>query len=74
MSFDERIATLPLAALEIASVNVKPHEQRMARKLAENLGKPMVACSDAHDLPAVGQYATAVDDLMLGRKDLQAAV
>lgn len=74
MSFDERIATLPLAALEIASVNLKPHEQRMARKLAENLKKPMVACSDAHDLPAVGQYATAFDGLVLGIKDLQAAL
>ena len=74
MSFDERIAALPLAALEIASVNLKPHEQRMARKLAENLKKPMVACSDAHDLRAVGQYATAFDGLVLGMKDLQAAL
>ncbi|NUM53736.1 MAG: PHP domain-containing protein [Candidatus Hydrogenedentes bacterium] len=74
MAFDDRIATLPLAAFEVASVNLQPHEQRMAKKLAENLKKPMVACSDAHDLPAVGAYATAFDDLILGIADLQAAL
>jgi len=74
MSFDTRIATLPLAALEVASVNLRPHEQRLARKLAQSLGKPTVACSDAHDLHAVGQYATEFDDLILGIADLQAAL
>ena len=74
MSFDQRIATLPLAAFEVASVNLQPHEQRLARKLAESLQKPMVACSDAHDLAAVGQYATLFSDLILGMRDLQAAL
>lgn len=74
MSFDERIATLPFAAFEVASVNLKPHEQRMAKNLAERLGRPMVACSDAHDLPAVGAYATVFNDLILGMEDLQAAL
>lgn len=74
LSFDERIATLPLAALEVASVNLQPHEQRLARKLAESLNKPMVACSDAHDLAAVGAYTTAFTDLILGIGDLQAAL
>lgn len=74
MSFDERIAALPLAALEIASVNLTPNEQRLAKKLAQSLGKPMVACSDAHDLAAVGRYATQFDGLILGIGDLQAAL
>ncbi|MDZ4860850.1 MAG: PHP domain-containing protein [Candidatus Hydrogenedentes bacterium] len=74
MSFDERIAKFPLAALEVASVNLKPHEQRLARRLAESIKKPMVACSDAHDLQNVGRYATEFPDLILGIRDLQAAL
>ena len=74
MSFDERIATLPLAALEVASVNLEVHEQRLARRLAESLQKPMVASSDAHDLAAVGTYATEFPDLILGMADLQGAL
>lgn len=74
MSFDERIATLPLAALEVASVNLQIHEQRLARKIAQQLKKPMVACSDAHDLAAVGTYATVFPDLILGIADLQQAL
>jgi len=74
MSFDKRIANLPLAALEVASVNLKPHEQRLAQRLAECINKPMVACSDAHDIQAVGMYATEFSDLILGIRDLQAAL
>ena len=74
MSFDKRIATLPLAALEVASVNLQVHEQRLARKIAQSLQKPMVACSDAHDLAAVGAYATLFPDLILKIGDLQEAL
>ncbi len=74
MSFDDRIARLQLAALEVASVNLKPHEQRLAKRLAENIKRPMVACSDAHDLAAVGTYATEFSDLIMGIRDLQAAL
>ncbi len=58
MSFDERIATLPLDALEVGSVNLKPHEQRLAMKLAQQLNMPPVTCSDSHRLEDVGRYAT----------------
>jgi len=58
MGFDERILTIPLDALEVASVNLKEHEQRLARKLAKDLGRPAIAASDAHSLHDVGRYAT----------------
>ena len=56
--FDERIVDMPFEALEVKSVNLEPHEQRLAQKLAENLGRPVTTASDAHRLADVGAYAT----------------
>jgi len=56
--FDERIVDMPFEALEVKSVNLAPHEQRLAQKLADDLGRRATAASDAHRLPDVGAYAT----------------
>jgi predicted metal-dependent phosphoesterase TrpH len=74
MGFDERIATLPLDAIEVRSVNLLEHEQRLALQLAGNLGFGAVAGSDAHQLHDVGRYATEFDDPIQSMSDLQEAV
>lgn len=56
---EELAALLPLHAIEVASVNVRRGSAAAeARELAERLGLPMVAGSDAHSTQNVGQYAT----------------
>ena len=74
LGFDERIATLPLHGLEVCSVNLMEHEQRLAASLAQALKKPMMASSDAHQLQDVGRYATEFDDPIQSMADLQRAV
>ena len=74
MGFDERIATLPLQAMEVRSVNLKDHEQRLAIKLAKNVELPPVTCSDAHRIEDVGAYATAFLDPIQSVADLCAAL
>ncbi|MCF6287305.1 MAG: hypothetical protein L3K26_19295, partial [Candidatus Hydrogenedentes bacterium] len=56
--FDERILDMPFDALEVKSVNLEPHEQRLAQKLADDLGRRAITSSDAHRLEDVGAYAT----------------
>ena len=58
LGFDERIIGLPVAALEVKSCNLNANEQRLGFKLAEQLGKPMTACSDAHRADDVGKFCT----------------
>jgi len=58
MGFDGRIATMPLDAIEVRSVNLLEFEQRLANYLADQIGRPKVASSDAHRLHDVGAYAT----------------
>lgn len=58
LGFDKRIAELPLDAMEVQSVNLKEHEQRLALSLSESVGIAPVTCSDAHRLDDVGRYAT----------------
>ena len=74
LSFDERLEKLPIAAMEVASVNLKEHEQRLACNIAETLKIPAAAGSDAHDLRDVGRYATEFEDLVLNMPDLQKAL
>jgi predicted metal-dependent phosphoesterase TrpH len=74
MGFDERIATLSLDAIEVRSVNLLEHEQRLALHLAGNLGLPCVAGSDAHQLHDVGLYATEFEDPIQSMGDLQVAL
>ena len=74
MGFDERIATLPLDAIEVRSVNLLEHEQRLALHLAGNLGLRCVAGSDAHQLQDVGIYATEFQDPIQSMADLQDAL
>jgi hypothetical protein len=71
LGFDERLESLPIAAMEVASVNLREHEQRLARNIAETLKIPATAGSDAHDLRDVGRYATEFEDLVLSMPDLQ---
>lgn len=73
MGFDERILTMPLDALEVASVNLKEHEQRLARKLANDLRRPVIAASDAHSIHDVGRYATDFDYPVQSVPDLMEA-
>jgi predicted metal-dependent phosphoesterase TrpH len=56
--FDERILDMPFEALEVKSVNLEPYEQRLAAKLADDLGRRATISSDAHRLEDVGAYAT----------------
>lgn len=74
MSFDQRIASLPLAAIEVCSVNLDNRERHLARKLSESLSLQQVANSDAHDADDIGRYATEFDDLITSMEDLQAAL
>jgi hypothetical protein len=74
MSFDERIFDMPLDALEVRSVNLKDHEQRLAAILAKNASRPPVICSDAHRLKDVGAYATEFLDPLTSMTDLKDAL
>lgn len=69
--FDERILEMPFDALEVKSVNLAPHEQRLAKKLAQDLGRPMTTSSDAHRIEDVGRYATEFQDPIQSMADLQ---
>jgi len=71
MGFDERLLNLPVDAIEVCSVNLKEHEQRLAAQLAKDLGIKPVAASDAHQIRDVGRYATDFDDPIRTMKDLQ---
>jgi predicted metal-dependent phosphoesterase TrpH len=72
--FDERIADMPFHGLEVQSVNIQPHEQRLAKKLAQNLEIPPTSASDAHRIQDVGAYAMEFDDLITSMADLRAAL
>ncbi len=74
MGFDEAILSLPLDAIEVQSVNLRPHEQRLAMTLAAQVGKPAIAASDAHQLHDVGRYVTEFDDPIRSMADLQEAL
>jgi predicted metal-dependent phosphoesterase TrpH len=74
MGYDQRIFTMPLDAVEVRSVNLKEHEQRLAMDLAENAMLPPVTCSDAHRLEDVGRYATEFFDPIQSIDDLKAAL
>ncbi|MBX7256291.1 MAG: PHP domain-containing protein [Candidatus Hydrogenedentes bacterium] len=74
LGFDTGIAQLQLAALEVRSVNLQPHEQRMAVKLAEAIGARQVACSDAHTIQDVGRFATEFDMVIRDITDLRTAL
>ncbi|HPO12688.1 MAG TPA: PHP domain-containing protein [Candidatus Hydrogenedentes bacterium] len=61
LSYDVRIRNLPFDAIETESCNLKPHEQRLAWRLAESLELPGITSSDAHTLENAGAYAVEVD-------------
>lgn len=71
MGFDERLLTLNVDAIEVCSVNLKDHEQRLALKLANDIGIKPVAASDAHQVRDIGRYATEFDDPIRTMADLQ---
>ncbi len=74
LSFDTRLATLPMVAFEVCSGNMQEHERRLAETLAKSLGFRGVACSDAHQLADVGRYATEFEVAINSYSDLQAAL
>ena len=49
---------MPINAVEVRSVNLRPFEQAEAEVLAGELGLPHTGASDAHRLEDVGAYAT----------------
>ena len=68
---------LPLdgvAAIEIGSTSFTRRESARARKLAARLGKPTVACSDAHTLSRVGWAWTVFPELPADEAGLAAMV
>lgn len=69
--FDERIVDMPFDALEVKSVNLARHEQRLAQRLADSLGRRVTASSDAHRLADVGAYATEFLDPVQSMDDLR---
>lgn len=74
LGFDERIFSLPLDAIEVGSVNLKDHEQRLAMNLSKTSKLAPVTCSDAHRLEDVGKYATEFPDPIRTMADLQNAL
>lgn len=69
--FDERIFEMPFEALEVKSVNLASHEQRLAEKLANDLGRMKTASSDAHRIEDVGRYATEFQEPIQSIADLR---
>lgn len=61
LGFDQRLANMPFDGLEIASVNLQSHEQRLAQKLAVALNLRPTCASDAHRIEDVGRYAMEFD-------------
>ncbi len=74
LSYDENIGELGFDALEVRSVNLKPHEQRLAAGLATTLGLPALAASDAHRLEDVGAHALSFDAPIQSMADFLRAV
>ena len=74
LGFDERLATLPLAAMEVASVNLASHEQHLAASLAETLEIRPISSSDAHELADVGRYGVDFTMVVQNRADLKDAL
>jgi predicted metal-dependent phosphoesterase TrpH len=74
MSFDERIFEIPFAAIEVSSIHLREHEQRLAQQLADSAGVPGIAASDAHALDEVGLYKSDFDDAIHSMADLQQAL
>ena len=70
IAFDERILEMPFDGIEIQSVNLEAHEQRLAKKLADNLGIPGTSASDAHRLEDIGAYSMEFDVPIRGMSDL----
>jgi hypothetical protein len=70
VSFDERILQLRFDAIEVQSVNLQPHEQRLAKRLAQSLDTPLFAASDAHRLEALGAYALEFEVPIASMADL----
>lgn len=74
LGFDERILTLDLAAIEVQSVNMRPHEQRLAMKLAHAAGTPALAASDAHRAAEIGRHKTEFTQVVQSMPELQDAL
>ncbi len=74
MGFDEHIHELSLDAIEVLSVNMREHEQRLAMSLARASGLRPLAASDAHRINDVGRYVSEFDDVVRSTADLQAAL
>lgn len=74
MGFDERILTIPFDGIEVRSCNMREHEQRLAARLAKDIGLRPIAASDAHELKLIGRYATEFDIPVGSMPDLQRAL
>jgi len=74
MGFDERLPNLPIDAIEVQSLNMKDHEQRLAAQLARQAGFRPVAASDAHQLEGIGRYCTEFDTPIQSIADLRNAL
>lgn len=74
LGFEADIVNLPVVALEAYSVNLQPHESRLALKIAEAMGLPATAASDAHELSAVGRYCTEFLDPVRNVQELHKAL
>ena len=74
MGFDERILTLPFAAIEVCSMRLQPHERVLAMKISEATRVPPVASSDAHDVEEIGRYATTFTVPVRNMADLRDAL
>lgn len=74
LGFDAQIEHMPFDGIETRSVNLQPHEQRLALRLAETLKLPATAASDAHRIEDVGAYALEMDAVVRSMADFCAAI
>ncbi len=74
MGYDERILNLPFQAIEVCSTRLEPHERSLALKIADAAKIPAVACSDAHAVHEVGNYATTFTVPVRDIRDLRDAL
>jgi len=72
--FHEDLLSLPFSAIEVCSVNLELHEQRLAARLAHDLGIPPIAASDAHVLRDLGRHSTEFLDPIRSHLELHDAL
>lgn len=72
--FGDCIRRMPFHGVEVSSCNLSPNEQKLGRRLAQELKLPATGSSDAHQIENVGRFATEIDAEIASMADLCAAI